>query len=446
MFHATRRGFLSGGFGGLAAALAAGPILLADDGQRPEPGFAPDTLFLTWRTDPCTTMVIQWLGEPATSAGVAVFYAEVPLKPVVKTLRDAIAPPAVIAAPVWQEKAVKAKPFAATELNVYRCELTGLKPGTQYMFRLGAQSPTYFFQTMPAKATDSFTFVSGGDCGVNEHALANNRLAAQQDPMFVIIGGDLGYDNGKSAAVAIQFIRNYSKTMIDTQGRLIPLITCIGNHEVLGSYNKTLKEATYFHPLFDTLYEERSFATLDFGNYLSFVLLDTGHAAPISGEQTDWLNKALADRVGLPNLFVVNHVPAYPSYRAPDAAPSKDGKEAKLGTGEGNRRHWAPLFEKYQVDAVLEHHDHTFKRTHPLKDGRPDPLGIIYLGDGSWGKLRAAKKPEDRPYLAKTHDAYHMTMHRIEGERRFHVALADTGKVVDIITTHKKPRMKRPTG
>ena len=49
---------------------------------------------------------------------------------------------------------------------------------------------------MPAKATDAFQFVSGGDCDVNPHAVANNILAAKQDPMFALIGGDLGYDNG----------------------------------------------------------------------------------------------------------------------------------------------------------------------------------------------------------------------------------------------------------
>ena len=40
------------------------------------------------------------------------------------------------------------------------------------------------------------------------------------------------------------------------------------------------------------------------------------------------------------------------------------------------------------MDAVLEHHDHTFKRTHPLKDGMKDKYGVPYLGDGSWGQVR----------------------------------------------------------
>src|SRR5262249_19591188 len=149
-----------------------------------------------------------------------------------------------------------------------------------------------------AKATNAFTFVSGGDCGVNLHAVANNKIAAKQDPMFAMIGGDLGYDDGTKGDTAVQFIRNYSQTMIDSQGRLIPMVTAIGNHEVVGGYNKTRKDGTFFFPLFDGLYKDTSYATLDFGDYLSLVLLDSGHSAKVSGDQTDWLDKALGARAG----------------------------------------------------------------------------------------------------------------------------------------------------
>ncbi len=117
--------------------------------------------------------------------------------------------------------------------------------------------------------------------------------------------------------------------------------------------------------------------------YPSSVSFAAGHVAPIGGEQTDWLDSALAEREGRPHLFVANHVPAYPSYRAPEGGLLS----GKFGTGEGNRLHWCPLFEKYNVDAVLEHHDHTFKRTNPLKGGLKDKYGVPYLGDGSWGML-----------------------------------------------------------
>ncbi|HEY2784718.1 MAG TPA: metallophosphoesterase family protein [Fimbriiglobus sp.] len=415
-----RRDFLGFSFETLAAALASGPSLLVPD-RRPKPdkpgAFDPDTLFLTWQRDPCTTMTVQWIGTAADAAPVTVGHRYGgPTKTFTPT----------------------AKPYPLSAFTTYRTEITGLEPGTEYRFTLGTNSPDYHFRTMPAKLTNAFTFVSGGDCGTNLHAVANNVIAAKQDPMFALICGDLGYDNGRSTNTSLTFYRNYAKTMIDSKGRLVPMVVGIGNHEVNGSYNKTRDKAPFYFALHDGLYPDTSYAALDFGNYLSLVILDTGHVCPIGGEQTSWLDKALRDRTDRPHLLVANHVPAYPSYRNPDAGANTGG-----GTGAGNRKFWVPLFEKYNVDVVLEHHDHTFKRTHPMLAGHVDnDRGILYLGDGSWGKLRAPKSPEDRPYLAHTSQNYHMTVHRLEGDKRFHMALADTGQIIDITTTAKKPRRK----
>ena len=115
------------------------------------------------------------------------------------------------------------------------------------------------------------------------------------------------------------------------------------------------------------------------------------------------------------------------------------------GTGQDQRKHWCPLFEKFGVDIVLEHHDHTFKRTRPLTDGSIDEAtGITYLGDGSWGRLRVPKGPDLRPYLEEVSGSYHLSLHRLEGEQRFHLALGETGKVLDVFRTGKKPRHRTP--
>ena len=409
-----RREFLGSTLGGLAA-LAAGAAAFGKDPApvaADEPRF--DTLFLTWQRDPTTTMTVQWLA-PA-SEGATIEYSEVGRQ------GPATSMPA------------RQRPYPMTDLRVFRVELTGLTPGTEYQFRIGGDPATHRFRTMPAKASDAFQFVSGGDCDTNPHAVANNILAARQDPMFALIGGDLGYDNGTSVDKSLGFLRNYSRHMVDSKGRLIPMVVCIGNHEVAGGYGKPREAAPFYFAVHDGLYAERSFATLDFGDYLSLVLLDTGHVAPIDGEQADWLDKALAERNERAHLIAVNHVPAYPSYR------KADGDGGKAGTGELNRKHWVPLFERHNVDVVLEHHDHAFKRTRPLKDGMVNANGIVYLGDGSWGKLRSPQRPEDRPYLATTSESYHMTLHRLEGERRFHLALEAGGRVVDVCMTEKRPR------
>jgi hypothetical protein len=167
------------------------------------------------------------------------------------------------------------------------------------------------------------------------------------------------------------------------------------------------------------------------------VLLDSNHTSPIGGAQTDWLERTLKEREDCPNVFVANHVPAYPSHRAFETGSGAPG------TGAENRQHWVPLFERYKVDAVLEHHDHTYKRTHPLLDGRPNEKGVLYLGDGSWGRIRKPTDVDKRPYLAVAAESYHLSVHRIEGRQQFHVALSDTGRVVDVCTSTKRGGTRR---
>ncbi len=410
MFLPSRRAFLGTTLAGLASTSLLGadtpadpPVVkIADDAP-----FQPNTLFLTWQRDPTTTMTVQWIGATGETSDTKISY---------QTLK----------ADEWEKKETTAKPYPQTDLKVYRAELTGLKPGTDYAFRVGKKSPTYYFRTMPAKATDTIHFISGGDCGVNVHTVANNVQAAKQDPMFALIGGDLGYDNGTSVEVSLAFLRNYSKHMVGREGRLIPMVTCIGNHEVDGGYNKPRSKAPFYYALFDGLYPETGYATLDFGDYLSLVLLDTNHTSPIDGDQADWLEKTLKARKDHPNVFVVNHVPAYPSFRNAETVGTK------TGTGAGNRKHWVPLFEKYRVPVVLEHHDHTFKRTKPLLDGRAADNGVLYLGDGSWGRLRSPQAPDKLDYLAASSRDYHLSLHRIQGEERFHLELDENGRVMDV--------------
>lgn len=380
------------------------------------PSFDPDIVLATWQRDPTTTMTIQWIGTEEEGASRPLWFA-----------KDGTMD--------WKQAVGETRPFPSGKLKVFRTELTGLEPGTDYRFRIGLDSAEKKFRTMPAKATNPITFVSGGDAGIGPATEHSNRIAAAQSPEFVVLGGDLAYENGILAPTFLSFMKNYSKQVVDNQGRLIPLLACLGNHETRGGYGRTRKEAPFFYAMFDGLFTDTGYAALDFGDYLSVVLLDSNHTSPIEGDQTSWLEKTLREREERPTVFVFQHVPSYPSVRPFDM----DHQEA--GTGSGSRKHWVPVFERYNVDAVFEHHDHAYKRTHPLLDGRVDKNGIQYLGDGSWGRIRQPKSPAERPYLAVAHESYHLSVHRVEGDQRFHVALSDSGKVVDVTMTKKRSRL-----
>jgi hypothetical protein len=376
------------------------------------PLFNPAALFLTWQRDPTTTMTVQWIGSESDGSQRPVWYAKKGTQ-------------------LWQTQGYSTRRFPRSDHWIFRSELTSLEPDTEYVFHIGADSAQQSFRTMPAKDTNAIQFVSGGDSGTGDAPRHTNRLAAAQAPGFVIMGGDLAYENGEDSSRFLEFLDNYSNDLRDGQ-RLIPMVACIGNHEVDGGYEESRKNAPFFYSVFDGLFPDTGYATLDFGQYLSLVFLDSGHTSDIAGAQTDWLERVLKEREACPNVFAVNHVPAYPSHRA------FGGDSEHPGTGAGNRKHWVPLFERYNVDAVFEHHDHTYKRTHPLLDGRTNEKGVLYLGDGSWGKIRKPTEMETRPYLAVASESYHVSVHRIEGRQQFHVALSDTGRVVDVCTSTKR--------
>jgi tight adherence protein B len=99
-------------------------------------------------------------------------------------------------------------------------------------------------------------------------------------------------------------------TLIDDDGRVVPLLVAIGNHEVRGFWwwgrdrgrdvdtdSDAFREeiAPYFYNLFP-FPGHPGYNVLDFGDYMSLLLLDTDHSGPIEGQQTSWLEEQLAAR------------------------------------------------------------------------------------------------------------------------------------------------------
>jgi hypothetical protein len=178
---------------------------------------------------------------------------------------------------------------------------------------------------------------------------------------------------------------------------VIPVVAAIGNHVVWGGYLDRhpgyVQTVIWRQRIAQVFYQvfpftgQPGYAALDFADYLSLVFLDTDHTNPIDGQQKDWLKHTLAARNDGRHLFPVYHVTAYPSLRA-----YGDKTQTRV------REHWVPLFEAHNVKVAFEHHDHLYKRTEPIRNGKVDPSGVVYIGDGSFGLVRSnreIKKPED---------------------------------------------------
>jgi len=96
------------------------------------------------------------------------------------------------------------------------------------------------------------------------------------------------------------------------------------------------------------------------------------------------------------------------------------------------RKHWVPLFEKYGLTAAFENHDHAYKRSFLLKEGKADKTGVLYVGDGSWGA--SPRKPEigkKAQWIAKALQARHFILVTVDSQNRKFQTIDHTGSMID---------------
>lgn len=391
-------------------------------GLSPLRAQAPDVVgvYLTWLRDPSSSIVVNWVNLHREGAARVWF-------------REA-------GAAEWRPADGAHTADTPSVLQVRRVELDGLRGDTTYEFGLGETAPAdprgiERFRTPPAELTRPVRFVSGGDTmHRREWFDAMNRAAGALDPDFAVIGGDLAYADGVNATRWVDWFRSLHQTLRTPDGRLVPLVVGIGNHEVRGHYNgRVPQDAPYFYGFFAFPHAGKSSYALDFGNYLSFVMLDSDHTQRIEGAQTEWLAATLAARDGQRFLFPVYHYPAYGTTKRPKTGglPSEHPISLKI------RREWSPLFEKHAVTAAFENDHHAYKRSHPIREGRrDDAAGVVYLGDGAWGVgTRPVATPEEAWYLARSEARRHVFVVTLDPSGSASVEAIDAkGEVFDKTT------------
>jgi hypothetical protein len=396
MFQAHRRWLA---IAAIILACTAATIWLVD---RPSADAAPAPVLIL-RGDPTTTMTVQWFRTHAAGDEAAVWLAEV-------------------GSDAWTRIVGVREPFKDAPVDLYRVDLTGLTPGAAYQFKLAPGGPSHKFRTIDSDPQTPLTFVEGGDAGSTGDAGETCTQAAARSPAFALIGGDMVYAKNDSYEYWTRFARMWHARMVTPAGFLVPIVACVGNHDVEHHDHPDQphrQQASRYLSLFGYA-GGRTYGVIDFGPDTSLILLDTAHVEPIEGEQTRWLEQTLSERADRQHLLVAYHTPAYPSVQAWDYPPSV-----------AVRRHWAPLFEKFGVDLAFEHNDHTYKRTVPIAGEHPDPRGIVYVGDGGWG----AELREPRPawYLARTASVHHFIHVTLQHDVLSLVAIDSRGHVIDML-------------
>lgn len=308
---------------------------------------------------------------------------------------------------------------------LYVARLTGLKPGETYYFVAGEAkyglSKERKFRTLPG-GNHPFRFVNGGDMGPDGLAIPLQTLAGKEDPDFALIGGDLAYVNGLLGGFATwdKWLDNWDNLMVTTDGRMVPIVAAIGNHEVnrYASENDELR-APWYIGLFGRQGEDLYYSRR-VGENAVFFILDSGHLNPHAGPQTDWLQQELEKYKDVKYKFAAYHVPLYPAHRP------FEGMGSQMG-----RTHWGPLFDRYGLTAAFEHHDHVFKRSKPIKGGEVVEQGTIYVGDGCFGRAPRTIDPQVRWYNEKEKAVAHFWVVDVTKKGIRFKAIDHTGATID---------------
>jgi hypothetical protein len=390
----TRRQVLAGA-GGTGLLAAAGPVAVLGSARPParrasaSADGTPEQIHLTWGADPATSVTVSW-ASPGEATGPRVrltrgggFGRTVPA--IQRTYTDGIN-----GETVW----------------TYHAEISGLASDTGYSYTVtadndsSAQPFTATFTTAPLGRAP-FRFTSFGDLAtpntqwVLSYGQSAYAVAAVEsfEPLFHLLNGDLCYGdlNPTSQPEVWRDFGNNNQTAAANRAWM----PCPGNHEVEfdnGPQGFTSYLTRYLLPDNGMPWFRGRWYSFRVGSVL-FVSLDaddvicqdagafvsgpdpltpvasTGNP-PIEpgtsfyirgyshGAQTAWLERTLASARSDPSI---DWIIAQMHQIACSSSATGNGSDL------GIRQEWLPLFDRYQVDLVLNGHDHDYERSFPCR-------------------------------------------------------------------------------
>lgn len=361
----------------LALALLAGAWTSVAVAQQPDPmGVAG--VHLSYGDDPATQMTVTWTGPPGQTGQLEVGEGE--------ELDQSF-------------DATMELPQGSTRA-VYHATAVDLSPRTTYNYRAlagPAASEIHSFTTAPPAGTEAnLTITAFADHGTvhpaNTRADGDNpqrvtELGAEQDPTFHLHSGDTSYAEGD----AHQW--NLYLDQIGPMATKAPYMTVPGNHEREEPQGFSQYDARFKMPTG----EEGRWWSFQYGNVLvvginserTCMAQDASTASATGDEADDCETSSQIDPYE-PQLAFVE---ATLATAAED--PSIDWRilfshhlfwSSSVHAGaKGLKEHYMPLLDEYNVDVVLQGHDHVYERSKILADSDLTTTGTLYLTNGAAG-------------------------------------------------------------
>jgi hypothetical protein len=346
--------------------------------QWSQPSLHPDRIVLNFGKDPSSEIGITW----RTSAEISTAYAEIAM--------------ATAAPKFWRNaKTFKAitTTFDGSEIlsaevvsNYHSVFIDQLIPDTTYAYRVGdgqRWSEWIHFRTASSKRESEFSFLYVGDAQnfILElwSRLIREGYRKAPDARFIVHAGDLvneahrdhewhewfeagGWIHSTLPSFPIPGNHEYRPLNLQAKEQGIRSLSAQWKHQFTLPVNgpEGLEETAYY---------------MDYQN-MRIIGLNTNEQHEL---QAEWLEKVLAETRQKWKVVTFHH---------PLFSASEGRDNAKL------RGLWKPIFDKYEVDIVLQGHDHAYARgrTSPgenVLDGvnLRDRAGTVYVVSVSGGKM-----------------------------------------------------------
>ena len=249
----------------------------------------------------------------------------------------------------------------------------------------------------------------------------NQIIAARPD--FHVLAGDIAYADPAGMGKPPQFVRRGSPAAgfdkfnpyvwdaylgsIEASASTTPWMFATGNHDMeaaypVHGYGGHLARLDFpgggpagCPSVYSFTYGNVAVLSLDANDVTYEITANTGYS---HGAQTSWVERTLAAHRSDANIdFIVCffHHCAYATVEE----HASDG---------GVRAAWVDLFDRYQVDLVLQGHNHAFERSDPIRGGVPTRVaadnavvypetdGTVYYTVGSAGRPRYRFQPGEQ--------------------------------------------------
>ena len=344
------------------------------------PSSFPDRILLCWSGDPMNSRDVTWEGDTITRVGF--------LQVTGVSIHTDTA--------LYQShsKIIKTSGGAS---SFFKIGMKDLKPGQTYQYRVanGSYWSEWYKFKIAESSGSSYSLIFIGDVqdsinGVSEE-LFNRAYLSQPDASFIMFIGDM-IERPHDEYWGEWFRAG------GTLFRTIPVIATPGNHEYYKGVIQKLDERWMAHFSFPQNGPPDFLGRVCYWDYngTRYISLDSNgiQTIPSALEQRSWL-KSVLENTRQRWIVVMMHHPIYSTSRGRDYFYL--------------RALFKPLIDQYDVDLVLEGHDHAYGRAAHIPNSKfKDKQGAVYVGTHASPKLYDTGFSDKMDMLATNNQMYQL--------------------------------------